>query len=252
MARREKFDRTDVPEDGPLNTVAALVALVLVGVLTVLTVRTIWTRAHLDDRLNDAPLNSCLRDQYPMQLWDHTRSDKDLMVTLVLEVDGDVNSDTLTAVKLVVINRTDGTGTIVNIPLDTRVTSEGVKYTLLTARQELGEQRFIRVLSWFTNVPADHIIVANRDVLSDIAGIKTFGPLNTITSRLLGSIRTDMRQKTLLSFSAAIAEIGLENFQQIDVPRWHEDPAEDDVNVPEGGWEIIHRTDLCYDLEIFA
>ena len=120
------------------------------------------------------------------------------------------------------------------------------------ARSALGEAKFIEVVSWFTNVPADHIIVASRDVLGDLEGIRKFGPINTITSRLLESIRTDMRQKTLLTFAGEISSIGLDNFTYMEVPRWHEDPAEGDEGVPEGGWEIIHRTDLCRDLGIFV
>ena len=151
-----------------------------------------------------------------------------------------------------VLNRTAGTGTIVNIPLDTRMTSSGVKYTAASAWSALGEAKFIEVVSWFTNVPADHIIVTTRDVLEDIASIRSFGPFNTVTSRLLASIRTDMRMKTLVAFGSELAELGLENLQVMEVPRWHEDPEEGDVDVPEGGWEIIHRTDLCYALGYFA
>lgn len=252
MARREKFDRSDVPEGGPLRTVFSLIALVVIGVLTVLLVRTVWTRAHLDDRLNDDALNSVLRNQYNTRVWEGSViSDKDFVVTLIVTVDGEIDSDTLSAVQLLVINRTDGVGTIVNIPLDTRYTLNGSKYTMSSAWTELGESEFIATLSWHTNVPADHIIVANRDVIEDIAAIKTFGPVNTITSRLLSSIRSDMRPKTLVSLAAEIQAIGLENFAVIEVPRWHDDPAEGDTNVPAGGWEVIHRTDLCYELGMF-
>ena len=254
MARREKFDRSDVPEASPLRTVMALFALVVVAVLTVLLVRTVWKRAHLDDRLNDAALNSCLRTQYATQYWDWGVGDDDLNVVLVITVDGDVTSPEsgLSALSLVVVNHTDGTGTVVDIPVDTRMTSSGVKYTAASAWSALGEAKFIEVVSWFTNVPADHIIVASRDVLGDLEGIRKFGPINTITSRLLESIRTDMRQKTLLTFAGEISSIGLDNFTYMEVPRWHEDPAEGDEGVPEGGWEIIHRTDLCRDLGIFV
>lgn len=252
MARREKFERSDVPESGPLRNVFALVALVAVAVLTVLLVRTIWQRAHLDDRLNDDALNDVMDDQYDMRYWDHADPGNDIMTTLVITVDGEIDSTTLASVDLVVLNRTAGTGTIVNIPLDTRVTHDGEKFTVASAFEVLTEEEFIVNLSWFTNIPADHIIVTTRDVLEDIASIKSFGPFNTVTSRLLASIRTDMRMKTLVAFGSELAELGLENLQVMEVPRWHEDPEEGDVDVPEGGWEIIHRTDLCYALGYFA
>ena len=254
MARREKFDRSDVPEASVHRTVLSLVALVVVGVLTVLLVRTIWTRAHLDDRLNDDALNAALGNQQATQYWDNNYpSGKDLETVLLIEVDGDVTtSTTLTGLSLVVINRTDGTGTIVDIPLDTRVMTEGAKLTVASALPALGEAKFIEVLSAFTNLPADHIIVASRDVMPDIEAIKTFGPLNTITSRLLQSIRTDMRSKTFVTFAGEVTAIGLDNFQLMEAPRWHEDPVEGEEGVPEGGWQIIGMTDLCYAVGKFS
>ena len=222
---REPFERTDVPKTGPLHTILALLALVIVIGGLYFLVTTLWTQVHLEDHLGHSGLSTAVSNQEtPTTISGYSASPDVFQCVLVLTASSLDEGAELESAQLLVVDATTRKGTLVNVPTDTYVETEDGYVTLADLFRESGASACVEALAVATNLQLSHAIVSTREVWDEVADLGGVG-VNWIVMRgsdLIEAMYSDMTQQDLTDLAELVQSIGVANFERIDCPVYPE------------------------------
>lgn len=250
MARkRERFERTDVPREGPYRNVLGVVVVLLVVAAVAVIVNLTWNRANLESRMGDNALGDAIGElaQYGSATpgEGYVATEDQVGLTLLLTANGlEAQGTTLEAARVLAVNATKGTATLVNLPVDLAVTSGGEATTLSDLFTSGGAAACVVPLGSAAGVTFDGVVVATEDVLEEAAELAGSGALNLVQSAsgFLSKIRTNMDAAGLLEFAESLAAVGVSNLAVSDAPLAAETAANEDGETVETGRQTIDQT----------
>jgi hypothetical protein len=220
MRKRERYERSDVPRGGKHTTAIALVVLAVIVIGVALLVSFLWRLANQSTTLGDDSLSEGIAAQGDQATIDgYTASTDDIECVLVLTVD-DVSSDspTLGQVQILSLDATSGTGVLVALPLDTKVTTDSGDTTVSELFASDGAGGCIAPLSEATGVPVSHVVVVESDFWDQAASLSgsSTDELMSEASDLLSQVRSDMDANQMVDLLSEARSIGIENLTRSD------------------------------------
>ena len=244
--QRERFERTDVPRENPYRNVIALVVVVASLVVVVLVCLTLWARVQREVRLGDNDLEDAISGvSVASRIDGHTASADTFNKVLVLTTSSLGGSGcTLSGAYAVIVNETQGTAIVANIPTVAKVTSNDTGYALADLCAASGAASVIQPLFSATNVSFDHVIVTTSsvdDVLSRVAGISGSSADDFVTDNgpLLDVIATDMSAASLITFAGEVKAAGGSDIARVDAPTHAETTQAGDGTTTETGYQLV-------------
>lgn len=243
FGRRERFERVDVPTPSPLRNMIAIGVIAVCAIVCFVLWRVSWHKANQMNGLNDSALYEALYDQLSPTEPTGGRewSDKDFTNCQFFIVD-DVHAEKpqLLGLQILVRNLTDGTATIVDVPVNAKVwLTEGVSY-VPAQFDEGGAAQALPPLTNATNVHVSHVIVATDKIWDQLASFE--GPtLKALFSKQtddFATISSDYTTGELVKLGETLQEIGFENIQHIEAPYWT-DTLADGTEVTVVDWQEL-------------
>ena len=253
---RERFERTDVPEPSPRRNVIGAIVAVAALVATAVVVMLAWNRASLESRMGDSALEDALAPQAssmsPSEGYVDTGNE--VHSTLLLTSDSLEDGGSLSEARILSVNATAGTATLVSVPTDLALTVDDQSTTLAELFSSQGYAACVTPLAGAAGIGFDNVILATGDVLEEAAQLAGSGTDNLVRSAsgLLSKIRTNMDATGLLSFAETLSSIGVANLAASDAPLVAETTTDEAGNVTETGRQIIDRTQLGVVIGRFA
>lgn len=279
--KRERFERTDVPNPGPYTNVIGGAVIVVVAIALFFIVSNVADRVSKETRLDDNTLAKQVSNQSSMTVTDerYSISQDTFTKILILKVASadDVKSGTqLQSAHILAIREhaasTDDasdagddsdesedaeqdtssiTATLADISTDVKVTSGSTNASLADLCSSQGAAACVLPLNSGANVKFSHVIVTTDSVLSAIQGLS-----GTDSSKLLEDsldlvlkIRTDMTAKELVALGDKIAQLGgVDAIVGFEAPTTAETAQQADGATYETGYQVIDKTGLCASL----
>lgn len=256
LRKRERFERTDVPEENPYRNVIGAVVCVVVLAAAALIVHFVWERVTLESRLGDVGLSDSLSAQSASTVTEGTSyvaSTDDHETVLLLTTD-DLESGALSAVRILDVNRTQGTAVLANVPVTTRVTSGETASSAADLFAASGGSACVAPLSQATGASFDHVVVATGDVVGEAASLAGTGASELVRSAsgLLSKMRTDMDAADLLALAESLSSVGTANIAVAEAPVAPETATDEAGNVVETGLQLVDRVQLCATLGLIV
>ena len=245
MRKRERFERTDVPEGGPYRNVIGAVVCVVALAAAALIVHFVWERVTLESRLGDVGLSDSLSSQSASDVTEGTSyvaSADDHETVLLLTAD-DLEAGALSAVRILDVNRTQGTAVLANVPVTTRVTSGETASSVADLFAASGGSACVAPLSQATGA-----------IVEEAAAIAGTGASDLVRSAsdLLSKMRTDMDATDLLALAEALSSIGTANIAVSEAPVAPETVTDEAGNAVETGLQVVDRAQLCAALGLIV
>lgn len=256
LRKRERFERTDVPEESPYRNVIGAVVCVVVLAAAALIVHFVWERVSLESRLGDVGLSDSLYAQPASTVTEGTSyvaSTDDHETVLLLTTD-DLESGALSAVRILDVNRTQGTAVLANVPVTARVTSGETASSVADLFAASGGSACVAPLSQATGASFDHVVVATGDVVEEAASLAGTGASELVRSAsgLLSKMRTDMDAADLLALAESLSSVGTANIAVAEAPVAPETVTDEAGNVVETGLQLVDRVQLCATLGLIV
>lgn len=251
MARkRERFERTDVPKVTSKTPIIGVIVIVVVFGITALVVSYAWRRAQAASHLGDNTLDSSISSASSVSDLGYATSTDSFENVLLLTSDvldtADDGGTTLVSAELLVYDTTTASGSLVSIPIDVAVTSNGTETTLSELFAASGAHACVSPLVTATNIPISHVIVSTGAVWDEVASLSGVG-VNALVSRasdFLSSIYTDMDPSELLDLAEKVQSTGTANLTRLDAPTSDETTTDSDGNTTSTGRKIIDQVSL--------
>jgi len=244
--QRERFERTDVPRENPYRNIIALVVVVAAIVVAVLICLTLWTRVQHEFRLGDNNLEDAISGvSVASNIDGHTASGDTFNKVLVLTTDSLGGAGcTLSGAYAVVVNETQGTAIVANIPTAVKVTSSDTSYALADLCAASGAAAVVQPLFSATNVSFDHVIVTTSsvdDILGLVAGASGSTADNFVTDNgsLLDVMDTDMSADSLITFAGEVKAAGGSGIGRVDAATYAETTTAGDGSTAETGYQLV-------------
>lgn len=251
LRKRERFERTDVPSYGPHSNAIAVGVLLAIAIFLVVLVGSLWKKANDAATLNDKRLTASLGSQADVRDPEegYRVSDDRFMNLLVLTVDNaSATSPTLHAAQLLSLNVTAGTGSLVSLPLNTKLAGDAGDTTLEALFAQVGPSALPAPLSAATNVSLGHVLVAPDGTAERLEGMKGRGVSAILGSApsVLTTINTDMGTGQLLDLAELIQSIGVDNISRADAVASQEEDGSGGVR------SVLDQTQLGVALGILV
>lgn len=246
--KRERFERTDVPEPSPLRNVIGGVVAAAAIIATVAIVMVAWNRASLESRMGDHALSSAISELAQTSLGDspegYSETGSELNLTLLLTASNlEPSGATLSDARILSVNATEGTATLVSVPTDLALMVDGEQTTLGELFSSRGYGACVAPLGRTAGLRFDNVILATEDVLEEAVDLAGSGVENLVRSAsdFLEKIRTNMDAPTLLSFADTLSAVGVEGLEVTEAPLTAETVTDEDGNVTETGRQTLDR-----------
>lgn len=241
--RRERFERSDVPHNSSRRTLKALIVLFVVALGVGVIVYVCWTFAERDSKLGDSSLSDSLASQVVSTTTaDGYSASTDVFTNVLLLTVNDINSNdpTLISAQLLSLDATTGKGVLIDIPLDSEVTSSTGATTLYSLFSGSGAAACIGPFATASNIQVSHVVVATSEIWDKVAELKGSGVQSIVNSAsdLFDSIKTDMDIGELMDLAELVQSIGVSQFSRISAPT-NSDTLDDGTQV-----EVLDQTQL--------
>ena len=256
--KRERFDRTDVPQEGRFTWLWGIIGIVVAFGLAYLAVRIATTRVDLEERLEDDALVSAVGSQSSAADVDGYVSTTDEVTTVLLLVVSSLDDEeecTLESATVLVIDATAGTAVKASLPLDVKVTYADEDHTLGGTCSLGGYAACVVPASDASGVSFDYVIVSTEDVLEELAGIAGASEefdFVTAAYGLLELIVTNADEDGLAAVADALAAVGTSSVTTVEVEVTAETTTDADGNVTETGYSTISTTSLRVSLGLLV
>ena len=248
MARkRERFERTDVPEPSPRRNAVGAVVCVLALAATALVVYLVWNHVSGASNLGDVALGDALGQQAsaPEAAKGYTAAEG-VSCTLLLTADSLDDGATLSSARILAVNAEQGTASLVNLPADLALTVDGSATTLSELFSTQGYAACVVPVASAAGVSFSNAILATGDVLEAAASLAGQSPENLVSSAsgLLSGMRTNMDATGLLAMADTLSSIGVANLVTSEAPLVAETAEDEEGNATETGRQVLDRTKL--------
>ena len=252
LRKRERFERTDVPEESPYRNVIGVIVCIVAFVAVALVVHLVWERVSLEARLGDTDLGDALSGQAASTVTEGTIyvASPDEHETVLLLTTDDLEGGALSAVRILDVNRTQGTAVLANVPVTARVTSGEAASSVADLFAASGAAACVAPLAQATGATFDHVVVATGDIVEEAASIAGTGATDLVRSAsdLLSKLRTDMDAADLLALAEALSSVGTANIVPAEASVAPETVTDEAGNAVETGLQVIDRVQLCIAL----
>lgn len=242
--KRQRYERTDVPKGGPRATVIALIALVLIAAGGWFLVQALWARAKFDSYRGDATLASSVSTPEELKSIDgYVTSDHIFDNVLLLVVDDvDAEAPVLADAKILCLDITAGSGTLVTLPTDVRVNPESNPQHLADLLAGSGASACVSAVQRRCGIPITHVIMTDATGWESLQGLDGIGA-QELTGRIMGLLshmHTDMDAPGLIEFDERLQAVGFGNIAQLDMRPGSE--WTDDAGVV---WNVVHDYEVA-------
>ena len=218
--------------------------------LLVVLLSTLWAKAQKPISVGNESLSKSIQAQGQVTSPDgYTVSQDSFTNVLVLTVD-DVNakSPKLTKAQILSLDATARKGTLVTIPLDTKVNDGKADVRLQDLYSGSGASACIVPLATAANLRMTHAMLASDDVWDKIESYKGAGVSALLShgADLLYSINTDMSTGDLMDVAELVQSIGVNNLKRMDAP------ASQEADGAGGNWSVLNSAQLGADIGIMV
>ncbi len=248
--KRERFERTDVPRESPYSTFIGIGVLVVVFAAVAIIVSTVWGRVQTETRLGDLDLSDTISDQASLSIPDgYSTTSDDLTRVLFLTVSDVSKADspsTLKAAQILVVNNTQGTATLANVPTNVKIVVNEVGFSLSDYCAQAGAMACVQPLSKAAGLKFTHVVLATEDVMSSIAALKGADKSTLVNTagELLSKMRTDFKADEIIAFAEKLQNVGLDNIARFDAVTTAETATAEDGTVSETGYVVIDKVQM--------
>ena len=277
--KRERFERTDVPNPGPYTNIIGGIVVAVVAVAVFVIVSNVADRVGKETRLDDNTLAKQVSSQSSMTVTDerYSISQDTFTKILILEVANadDVKSGTqlqgasILAIREHIVSQDDEsegsdeesedaaqnvstiTATLADVSTDVKVSSGSTSASLSELCSSQGAAACVLPLNSGANVKFSHVIVATDNVLTAIQGLAGSDSSKLLEDSLdlVLKIRTDMTAKELVALGDKIAQLGgVDAIVGFEAPTTAETAQQADGATYETGYQVIDKTGLCASL----
>lgn len=261
--KRERFERTDVPNPSPYSNIIGGIVLAVVFVALFVVVGRVADRVGKETRLNDISLSKAVSKQSSMTVTQEGYSiSQDAWTKVLLLTVSDPSNvkkgTTLVSAQALMIRdhtvedgesagQVETTATLANLPLEAKVTSDQTASTLADLCASKGAAACVVPVNAATNIKYSHVIVASDDLISQLLSLAGADPAALIadSASLVEKIRTDMSAEELVALATKVAGIGVENIQTVDAELMADTTTGADGQSVDTGFQAINRTQLC-------
>lgn len=210
------YERPDVPKGGPHRNLIAIIVLAVVAVALVVLVTELWRLANEHSKLGDDDLTKAVSaetvsadaiSQHAAQAGvTPTNAEVETVMFSVVTGEGE---DSLSALYLAVLNDTDATAKLVQVPADARV--QGTSSSLASVFAKEGASGLVSELT-AAAVPVSHVVVMTQSGWDTFMTVAEKGgtALTKSASKLLGGIvKSDMDTQQLIEVGQRAASSGV-------------------------------------------
>ena len=256
--KRERFDRTDVPQEGRFTWLWGIIGIVVAFALAYLAVRIATTRVDLEERLEDDALVSAVSSQSDAtEAGGYSLTSNDVTCVLLLQVStlDDEEACTLVAATVLVVDDTAVSAATATVPTEVKVSYADETWTLSGLCAAYGYAACVEPLASAAGVRFDCVIVSTEDVLEALAGIAGAGEafdFVTYSWTLLEVLRTSADDEELTVLADSLAAVGTANVSSVEVTLSAETSTDADGNVTETGYQTLEATSLRVSLGLLV
>ena len=258
VKNRERFERTDVPEPSPRRNLIGAIVAASALVVTAIVVFLAWNQANLESRMGDHALSDAVDT---LAQYDEANppkgyavSEDDISYTLLLTSDSLDEGGTLSGVRILAANATQGTASLVNMPVDLALTVDDTPTTLAELFSSQGYAACVVPLGRAAGVAFDGVILATGDVIEEAAQLAGSGADNLVrtASGLLSKIRTNLDAAGLLALAERLAAVGTSNLVTSDAELTAEKVKDEDGKSTETGRQVLSASKMGVALGRFV
>lgn len=245
---REMFDRTDVPRDSPHRNVVGALVCVAVFAAVALMVYLVWDRVRLESSLGDTDLSRAVKAQStPKAPAGYAPTADEVETLLLLTTDSlDTTGATLQSARVLVLNKTQGTAALANVPTEAKVTRENEPSTLAGLFASSGPAACVKSLSAACGLGFGHVVVATDDIVEEAVSLAGADAASLVRSAsgLLSKMRTDLDAAGLVALAETLSSVGVANLTQVDAVMVPETAQDADGNTVETGYQLVDAVQL--------
>lgn len=222
MAKRERFERSDVPRPSVARNICAVVAIVAVFAGAYLLVRSLWARVQREEHLEDDALSSAVEAQTAQDVTaeGYERSQDSFESVLVLRADGLEDGDALVSAQLLVADETAQTAVLMTLPTDVTLAQGDATTTLADLYANEGAAACVAPLSAATGLSLTHVIVTTGEVwpgLAALAGVQAL-QVSRRGADLLDAMVTDLGAQGVADLAGLVGNCGVASMAPVDAP----------------------------------
>lgn len=250
--QRERFERTDVPVASPRRNLIGAIVCVVALLATAIVVGLAWRYANLESHMGDHTLSDSVSSlaQYSFDVTadGYVETEDEMSYTLLLTASSlDEQGATLTGSRILAVDETAGTATLVTIPTDLALTVDEQDTTLAALFESQGYAACVVPLGSAAGLRFDNVILSTEDVLEEATELAGSGTDNLVSSAsgFLSKIKTNLDAAELISFAETLVSIGMENLTSADAPLVAETATDEDGETTETGRQILDQTQLA-------
>ena len=221
------YERPDVPKGGKYTNVIAVTVLVVIAIAVFVLVATLWRLANENTALGDKDLATAVSAATPttetqVQLGSDIGyvPSGDTLTTVLFVVTPDNSTGKLSSLYLAVLNETQGTSTLVQIPADARLRSDSATSSLAAIYASNGSATLASTLASECGVPVSHLAVMDEsgwNAFMTVASQGTSALASKATELAGGITKSDMDTVTLLDLAKRAVSAGLSSDSMAEV-----------------------------------
>ncbi len=248
--KRERFERIDVPRQSPYANFIGIGVVVAVFVVVAIVVSNVWGRVQLETRLGDLDMSEAISNQASLSIPDGYNTTSDSLTRVLFLTVSDTSKanapSTLQAARILVVNNTQGTAVLANVPVNVKIVVNEQGFSLADYCAQAGPTACVQPLSKAAGLKFTHVVISTEDVLSQVASLsgaeekKIFETAGTLMSK----IRTDFKASEIIEFAKTLSAIGLENVAPYEAVTTVETATAEDGTVSETGYVLIDKVQM--------
>lgn len=221
MAKRMRYQRTDMPPKTKHSTRNALIVLVVLALALVGGLLVMWHFAQTNSKLGDTQLTQSIKQQKTTTApTARTKLSGHTVTTMLVFIHADDNTKALQEAKLICMDTTAKRSNFVNLPVHMRV---------LSGEKPCGLQKFfaqheskgsIDAVGSALGLQISHVMVLDSQGWERFLATSRMGASELVKQapELLKTLRSDMSAPELLDFFETARSIGRKNTNKIEAP----------------------------------
>lgn len=223
------YTRSDDPKDFPFRNVLAVIVIIAVAAGVVTLVRYCWDLAQQHSTIGSPEVTKALETAATAQSVEEAAAERGYTATgdsittvlFVITSEDENGTEQMSALNLAVLNETQSTAKLIQIPVDSYVTGKGITETFANWYTAGGIESVALRISSTCAVPVNHIVVMGAQGWESFMTIVSQGAsaLTSNATELLESIsQSDMDVVTLTDIMTKAIDTGLSSASIEEAP----------------------------------
>lgn len=244
--KRERFDRTDVPVEGPHQRTIGIVACCVALGLTCLALLWSYNRAQIESHLGEAHWRKSLKSQnlkYPVPDGYTTTTDE-CLVYLIIETDHpSLKTIAPRELKIFVVNKITHEARLGTIPLDMKMTVGDKSGSAAQLIEESGVKSAIKALASATSIRFSHVIVCKSFDAEALKVIAQTNPKDVFDQHtgLVASMYTDMKPEVLVELAQELTQTNFDPATSVQGELYPETSKNEKGELVQTGYQVLDK-----------